>query len=64
MVSSTDLRCTALGMKLGICGERQVMNCLSYDTAPGSLSVPTNIPTLYIDTGIQGLLQSLQENGR
>lgn len=64
MLSTTDLICTALGMKLGVRSDVVAMNCLSSDTAPGIPGVPTNIPILYSDKSLQGLLQSLQENGR
>ena len=64
MLSTTDLICTALRMKLGVCNDVVAINCLSCDTDPGSPGVPTNIPILYSDKSLQGLLQSLQENGR
>jgi hypothetical protein len=64
MLSTTDLTCTALGMKLGVRSNRLAMCCLSRDTAPGSPGVPANIPILYSDKSLQGVLQSLQENVR
>jgi len=64
MLSTTDLICTALGMKLGVHSDVVARNCLSSHTDPGSPGVPTNIPILYSDKSLQGLLQSLQENGR
>jgi len=63
MLSTIDHVCTALGMKLGVHSDVVAMNCLSSDTAPASPGVPTNIPILYFDKSLQGLLQSLQENG-